>query len=157
MARKTRHEVVLRSEECARLRKIIRSGRHPARTINRCRILLLINNGKSDEEIRKELDIGKMTPYQVRRRLSTGGIERAIYDAPRTGQPRTLNAKEEAKVVAMACTEPPEGHGRWTVDLLEERVQREVRAVGRTTIYNILLRNELQPWREKNVVREHHH
>lgn len=131
---------------------MVRSGKHKAREINRARVLLLSDTGKADEEIGEQLDISKTTARNIRQRYSESGIDRALYDAQRPGQPKKLNGKEEAKVVAIACTEPPEGAKSWTLDLLTERVAKEVKRIGRITIHNILLRNELKPWQEKNVV-----
>lgn len=112
----------------------------------------MADKGMPDEAIAAELELCLKTVFNVRQRFHEGGLNRALYDAPRPGQPPKLNGHEEAKVVAIACTAPPEGRKRWTLDLLTERACDDVKDVGRSTIHHVLLRNHLKPWREKNVV-----
>ena len=138
------------------MRLLVKKGKSPAQTITRARILLLSYSGKTDEEIRKTLDVSVWTPQNVRKRYVKEGIQRALYDAPRSGQPKTTTAREEAEIIAIACTEPDIGSCKWTLNLLTQKVKSEFKdrkkPVSRGTIYNILLQNELKPWREKNVV-----
>jgi len=76
-----------------------------------------------------------------------GGLERALYERPRPGK--------RQRIIALACSQPPEGRARWTVRLLaEESVKRKlVPGIGRETIRVLLESHDLKPWREKNVVR----
>lgn len=134
------------------LKRLLRKGSQKARTIARARILLMSDKGTRDGAIAAELEVSLKTVFNIRQRFHEGGIGRALYDAPRSGQPPVLDGHEEAKVVAIACTTPPEGRKRWTLDLLTDKVCGEVKEVGRSTIHHVLLRNELKPWREKNVV-----
>lgn len=149
--------VSLKEKEKRELRSIIKKGKHSARAIMRAMILLSADSGRQDWEIQKTLEVSKCTPQNVRRRYYEGGLERALYDAPRTGQPKATAADEEATITAIACTEPDDGCGKWTLDLLTKKVNSELKnrekPIGRTTVYNVLLRSELKPWREKNVVR----
>jgi hypothetical protein len=87
-------------------------------------------------------------------RYCKSGLDRALYDAPRPGAEPVLNASQKQRVIAMVCSDPPEGHGRWTVRLItEEALKREIAPqVGRETIRLLLLHHDLKPWREKNVV-----
>lgn len=147
------YHVSLSPQKRRRLRGIIRKGRERALVITRTRILLAADKGKTDKEIAGELEVSLTTPRDVRMRYVDGGIDRALYDAPRSGQPPKLTGKDKAKIVALACTDPPDGYGRWTLDLLTERsAPRLTHPVSRTAIWKVLLTNELKPWREKNVV-----
>lgn len=151
-----KHQVSLSKKEKERLHSIIKKGRQSARTICRARILLLADAGKTDKEIQDSLSVSKWTPQNIRRRYAESTLDRALYDAPRPGQPKSTTTKEEAEITAIACTKPDDGYSRWTIDLLSrkvnERLKDRKKPIGRTTIHNILLRNELKPWSEKNVV-----
>ncbi len=154
--RMKKYQISLSSKEKEELRSLVKKGRQSARTIARARILLLANSGKTDKEIREMFDLSQWTPQNVRKKYAEGGLERALYDASRSGQPRTTTIKEEAEITALACTEPDDGHGKWTLDLLTEKINAKLKNRGkplsRGTIHNVLLRSDLKPWREKNVV-----
>ena len=151
-----KHQVSLSEEEIKKLHSIVKKGKQSARTIIRARILLLANTGKTDKEIQEIQDVSKWTPQNVRKKYCKGGLARALYDAPRTGQPKTTTAKEEAEITAIACTDPDDGYGKWTIDLICEKANKKLKnrkkPIGRTTIHNIMLKSDLKPWREKNVV-----
>lgn len=132
---------------------ICRKGKHGARTIMRCRVLLAIDRGIEDKDICVMEGLGRTTPFDIRKRYAEGGLERAIYDAPRPGQPRRLEDKECTQVLAIACSKPPDGRECWTLDLITERVKQEIgKEVGRSTVSRVLLSNNIKPWQKKNVV-----
>ena len=96
-------------------------------------------------------------PREIRRigwRYLEGGVDHALSEDERHKPSPLLDARAEAQVVALACSAPPEGRARWTVVLLtEEAVRRKiVKTVSRETIRLVLVRHEMKPWREKNVV-----
>ena len=107
-------------------------------------------------EIRETLDLSQWTPQNVRKKYAEGGLKRAIYDAPRSGQPKVTTIEEEVEIPALACTEPVDGYGKWTLDLLTEKINIKLKnrkkPLSRGTIHNVLLQSDLKPWREKNVV-----
>lgn len=144
--------VSLNEVEKNKLTELVRKGKHSARTLVRARVLLLTHVGQTDRDIGLVLGLAPLTPRDIRKRYVEGGLDRALFDAPRPGQPEVLTPEQKAKITAIACTNPPEGYARWTLDLLEERVAKNIKRIGRTTIHRILLANDLQPWREKNVV-----
>lgn len=152
-----KHIVALGESEVQQIEKIIKKGIISARVQTRARVLLMANEKKTDREIANTLKLNRTTPQDIRRRFVQGGINRALYDLPRPGQKRRCSVAEEATITAIACTAPPDGYSRWTLDLLQEKITREVKKIGRTTIHRILLRNDLQPWREKNVVYPNNH
>ena len=78
-------------------------------------------------------------------------MERALFEHQGRGAKELLAASEKQRIIAMVCSQPPEGQARWTVRLIaEEAVKRKlIPRVGRETIRILLLRHEFQPWREK--------
>ena len=99
-----------------------------------------------------------LTPQAIRKvghRYQTGGLEPALYDKQRPGAATVLEDSQKQRIIAMVCSDPPEGRARWTVRLVaQEAVKRRlVPRVGRETIRILLLDHDLKPWREKNVVR----
>lgn len=113
----------LKKREREQLEKKVRSGEHSARTLTRCRILLLSDQKgktKSNREIIETLGISPATLFNVRRRFLEAGLS-SIYDKPRSGQPRKFEGKAAAAITALACSSPPEGRSRWTLELLANR------------------------------------
>lgn len=88
-------------------------------------------------------------------RYQDGGLDRALYEKERPGAATLLAESQKQRIIAMVCSDPPEGCARWTVRLVaKEAVKRKlVPKVGRETIRILLLHHDLKPWREKNVVR----
>lgn len=147
------HRISLTEEEIRQLKILIRKGIANARAITRARVLLMAHDGKTDKEIYQTLSLAESTPYDIRKRYTAGGLQRALFDAPRPGQKRKLTGIQEAEVIAIACTKAPKGYVRWTLDLLTEEVKDKLGVViGRTAIWKILLRNDTKPWLKKNVV-----
>jgi putative transposase len=151
-----KYKVALGQKEVDKLKRLIGKGVSSARIITRARVLLMANeNGlcKTDKQIRESLQIGERTPHDVRERYNQGGLKRALYDAERPGKPKIFNEKDKARVCAIACTNAPDGHERWTLDLLREEAEAQLqKSIGRTKIYTILLQNKLKPWEKKDVV-----
>ena len=81
-------------------------------------------------------------------------MESALYERQRPGAAAILNDSQKQRIIAMVCSDPPEGRARWTVRLVvQEAVKRRLAPrVGRETIRILLLDHDLKPWREKNVV-----
>ena len=146
MSQKQFH-VQLSEHERVRLQKIIRSGKDKARKITRCRILLLADgpNGKTDEEIADALNVCLATIFNIRRRYSQEGLERAIGEGARSGQPPKFKGRAAAKITAIACSTPPEGHARWSLRLLADRVieLKIVESISHQSVSNILKKTSL--------------
>ena len=99
-----------------------------------------------------------LTPQAIRKighRYKREGLERALYERSRPGAAAVLDASQKRRIIALVCSDPPEGRARWTVRFVtQEAVKRRlVSRVGRETIRTLLLDHDLKPWREKNVVR----
>lgn len=147
------YKVKLTEEELLRVNEIINKGSNKARTITRARLLKMADQGKTDKEITIALNLNPSTPYETRKRYCRGGMDRALYDAPRPGQKKTFTVQDEAQVVAIACSKAPDGHSRWTINLLTSHAKSKLgKSIGRKTVWKILLKNNLKPWRKKNVV-----
>jgi transposase len=117
-----RYRVTLTEEERERLEGLTRKGRAPVRMVRRAQMLLLASEEQRDEDIAKALHIGVSTVERTRRRCVEEGVEASLRERPRPGARPKLGPKEQAFVVALACTKPPEGRERWTMGLLAERV-----------------------------------
>ncbi len=124
MAKKMFYLVQLKPFEKAFLKKLTTSGKVSARKHNRCRILLLADRDTAlkDEVIATILGISKSTVERIRKRYVVDGLDAAINEKPRSGQPQKLNAKQQAVLIATACSTPPEGRARWTLRLLADKL-----------------------------------
>jgi transposase len=156
---KHKHIIQLSRQELAEIQSIIRRGKHGARVITRARILLLSHRGKSKDVIAAELEINRSTVQDVRNRYREGRLERALYDAPRPGQPPKLDDTAEAYLVAIACSEPPQGMHHWTLVRLQKRMieDKQVKTISTVAIWKHLKNRGIKPWREKNVVHPEAH
>jgi transposase len=139
--------VQLSARERDRLQGIIRSGKHKARKITRCRILLLADgpDGKTDQEIADALNVCLATIFNIRRRFALEGLERAIHEGPRSGQPPKFKGRAAAKITAIACSTPPAGQAKWSLRLLADRAVelKIVDSISHQSINNILKKTNL--------------
>jgi poly-gamma-glutamate capsule biosynthesis protein CapA/YwtB (metallophosphatase superfamily) len=124
-----KYVVKLSSEERERLETLIRSGKHPARKLNRARILLKADASDageawSDSQIAVALDTALSTIAQVRQQLVEEGVDSVLTPkrSPASARKRIFDGAAEAKLTALACSEPPQGRARWTLRLLEDKV-----------------------------------
>jgi transposase len=114
--------VELTADEREQLGAIIRRGKNATRKITRARILLKAEERLSDEQIAGELGVGSATVGRVRQRFVEEGLEGALNERPRAPKRRKLTGKQEAHIIAVACSKAPEGHARWTLRLLANKV-----------------------------------
>ena len=138
------------------LDELLNAGIQPVRVILRALALLHLSDGSTAPDIARSLK--KLTAKAVRsiaHRYLEGGLDRALYEKSRPGAAPLLSPSEKQRIVAMVCSDPPEGRARWTVRLIaEEAVKRKlVPRAGRETIRILLQSHDLKPWRGKNVVR----
>jgi transposase len=117
-----RYRVTLTDTERERLESLTRKGTASVRMVRRAQTLLLASEERTDEEIVKALRIGVATVERIRRRFVEEGLEASLRERPRPGARPKLGPKERAFVVALACTKPPEGRHRWTMQMLADRV-----------------------------------
>jgi transposase len=115
----------LTKTERQKLQELVCKGENKARVITRARILLLSGQGWDDQKVAEALQIGRATVERIRRRAVRESVEMALVDRPRPGSERKFNAKQEAQLVAIACSDPPPGRKRWTIRLLVEEVVKQ--------------------------------
>jgi transposase len=146
-----RYQVDLSEAERIALQTLLRGGRHAARKLKRAQILLAAEAGVPDEIIAQTLGVGGSTVYRTKRRFVEGNLDKALHEEPRPGARRKLTGQEEALLVATACSRPPEGRARWTIELLAGEMVRltEHESLSRETVRQRLAENEIKPWREK--------
>jgi transposase len=117
-----RYRVTLTDPERERLAELTRKGTASVRMVRRAQTLLLAADERIDEDIAQALHIGVSTVERTRRRFVEEGLEAALREQPRPGARPKLGPKQQAFVVALACTKPPEGRERWTMQLLADRL-----------------------------------
>jgi transposase len=144
-----RYRVELSQEERNQLKALLSGGKHAARKLKRAQILLAAGAGIGDEEIAGTVGVGGSTVYRTKRRFVLGNLEAALSEEPRPGAQRKLSGKEEALLVATACSKPPAGLARWTLQLLagEMVTLTEHGELSRETVRRRLAENDLKPWR----------
>lgn len=117
-----KYVVDLSEPEREQLRQLIRKGTASARKLTRARMLLLADAGRSDEQVAQALQAGSATVGRVRQRFVEEGLESSLSERPRCGQRPKLTGQQEAHLIAVACSAPPQGHARWTLRLLAGQV-----------------------------------
>lgn len=144
-----RYRVDLNQEERDRLTTILSGGKHAARKVKRVQILLAADAGQTDEAIAANVSVGLSTVYRTKRRFVLGNLEAALSEAPRPGADRKLSGKQQALLVATACSGPPAGRKRWTLELLADEMVRltDHEDLSRETVRRCLAENDLKPWR----------
>lgn len=118
--------IMLTPEERSHLENLIRSGSAPARTQTKVRVLLMTDRNfgerRKDADIAESLMINAATVGRTRRKFLDEGMEAALYDKPRPGRVPKITGDIEAKLTMLACSDPPEGHSRWTLQLLADKL-----------------------------------
>ena len=117
-----RYRVTLSEDERDRLERLSRQRTASVRMVRRAQALLLASEEKTDEVIAEQLRMGVATLERLRRRFVEEGLEASLRERPRPGARPKLGPKERAYVVALACTKPPEGRHRWTMQMLADRL-----------------------------------
>lgn len=143
----------LSRKERKALRSTISAGVHSSRHILRCQVLLLSDEGKSVKEIQSLTGKSSRNIIQLRRLWREGGVERAISENPRSGRPRKHSGRDDAKIVALACTDPPAGQARWSVRLLTKELgARDMlsQTLGRDAVHVVLKSQKIKPWKKRN-------
>jgi|TARA_Y100000294_G_scaffold90922_1_gene84746 transposase len=146
------YRVNLTQDERDHLLDITRRGKSSARKVKRSLILCKADEGLTDQQVAEALMVGPSTVSRVRQRFVEGGLERALNDRPRPGQRRKLDGKQEAHLVAVACSSAPEGHSRWTLRLLADQVVKLefTDSICRETVRQVLKKTNSSRGRRKN-------
>lgn len=114
--------VDLSEDEVAQLQSIIKKGKHKARTITRANILLMASEGETDQAIADTVRAHTATVQRIREKFVIGGLDFALKDEAHPPKPTKLDQKQEAFLIATACSNPPEGRVRWTMQLLADHL-----------------------------------
>ena len=114
--------VDLANEERKQLLAVLKKGKVAARTVRRAHILLQADAGERDEDIAATVHVGVATVERIRKRLVTEGLKAALTERRRAGGQPKLGGREEALLIATACSAPPSGRTRWTLQLLADRL-----------------------------------
>lgn len=116
-------QIKLSKKELLYLGEQKRSGNVSLRRYNRINILLLLNKGKKTTEIEDFLDVDRVTIWRTKKRYLEAGIEKALEEEERPGQPVKYTTDHEAELAALACSPSPDGRKRWTVRLLTKEIK----------------------------------
>jgi len=119
-------KLYLTDEQRSHLENLIRSGSGLARTQTKARILLMTDRSsgkvRNDAEIAESVMVNVATVGRTRRKFVNEGMEAALHDKPRPGGKPKITGEIEAKLTMLACSDPPEGHDRWTIQLLADKL-----------------------------------
>ncbi|MEQ9320460.1 MAG: helix-turn-helix domain-containing protein [Polyangiaceae bacterium] len=146
-----RYVVVLEEQEVCQLEATVASKETGPQKRRRAQILLAANRGIPDCVIAETLPCGTSTVYRTKKRFVEEGFEASLRELPRQGGKRKLSSKEEAMLSALACSNPPEGSGSWTLQLLADKLVEltDHEELSKDTVRRRLAENKLKPWRKK--------
>jgi len=154
------YHVTLTDDERTRLYDLTTKGRTATRVQTHARILLKAERAPAgpewtDERICGALDVSCSTVERVRRALVEDGLDAALYRRkPTTARPRKLDGEQEARLVALACSPPPDGRERWTLQLLADKLValEVVESIAPETVRQTLKKTISSPGRSRNGV-----
>jgi transposase len=145
-----RYRVILNEDERTQLQELLVKGKSQVRQVKRAQILLAAADGVAEDQIAKAVHTSAATIYRTKRCFVEDGMEAALHEAQRPGGRRKLSGKEEALLIATACSSPPKGQARWTLDLLAGQLLCLTGhdSLSRATVGRRLAENDLKPWRQ---------
>jgi transposase len=141
---KGKYPILLSEGQRTYLKQFVRSGPARARETQRARILLACDESQGTEdsvaEIASAFDVSTGTVRALKCRFVEEGLDAALHDKPRPGQPEKLSGLQKAKIIALTCSTPPEGHEKWSIRFLTEQVIELGISdeIGRETIRTLL-------------------
>jgi transposase len=142
-----KYVVNLTPTERANLEALTRKGTVRARQIKRALILLAVDEGEKDELVAAKVRVHPNTVARIRHRFAEEGLEKALSERARPGNPRRLDGRQEAYLIALACSDPPEGRDKWTMRLLAGRLVEldVIDGISHQTIMRTLKRGTSSP------------
>jgi len=154
MPRQKQYEVHLTSEEQASLQQLTKKGQAQARTLTRAHILLLASQDKQDRAVAAALSVHPATVGNIRKRFAQAGLSAALKERPRPGRQAKLDGKQEAFMIALACSDPPRGREHWTMQLLADRLvtMGVVAAISDETVRRVLKKTRSSRGRKSSGV-----
>ena len=148
----SKYKVELTQSERSALIETSGRGKPLARTVKRALALLKADQGLADREVAEAVSLSAATVARVRRRFVEEGVEAAINDRARPGRGRKLNGRQEAHLVAITCSNAPEGHAHWTLQLLADQVvaMEFAGSISLETVRQILKKTNSSHGRKRN-------
>lgn len=141
-----KYRVTLTEEEESELKDILNRGKHGAQKRKRAQALLMSNGGKSDRAIAEAVGMHSRGVEELRRRFVEEGFELTLNGAPRAHSPRLVDGEDEARLIALACEQTPEGVHHWSLRVLRDKFATlEGRKVSHETIRQVLKKTKSKP------------
>ena len=116
-----KQHLTLTASDRDQLEALLAKGSLPAKTFKRATALLELDRGKTFTDVAATLSLSTVTLAALRDKYNVLGLA-CLHDAPRSGRPIVIDGTQRAKITALACSDAPEGHDRWTLRLLAEKV-----------------------------------
>lgn len=137
--------IKLTKKELGYLRGFTKKSQKSARALTRAHILFLVHKDEKETAIARMLNISRATVSNVKKRYREEGLENALKEKPRPGQPRKYTEKHEVEIIALACTSPPDGRKRWPLVLLAEELKKKkgFKTINRESIRLVLKKTKL--------------
>jgi len=134
-----KQHVELNKEDRSYLKELVGKGQHKAKVYRRALALLELDRGKTYTEAAQTVDVSVATASSWAKKYKASGLQ-CLHDRPRSGRPIEIDGAQRAKITALACSEAPEGYGKWSLRLLSEKaVELEyVEHISHTEVANIL-------------------
>ena len=148
---KIKYVVDLNDQEREHLLEVTRRGKSSARKIKRAHMLLKADQDLSDAQIAQAVDTSRATVLRTRKRFVEEGLE-ALNERPRSGQPNKLDGRQQAHIIAVACSSPPQGHAHWTLRLLAAKVVQLnfAESISPETVRKMLKKTNSNPGRKSS-------
>ncbi len=140
-------KIKLKKEEREFLQQFVKKGTKKARAVARANVLLLADDAYSNDEISNATKVHRQRVWRIKKRYLEEGLDSALKEKPRPGQPRKYTEKEEAEIIATACTDPPKGRKRWSVGLLADEMKNRkgFNTINRESVRLILKKRKPSP------------
>jgi transposase len=148
-----KYRILLTASEREELKRLLAKGRHASRKVTRARILLLSDEGQTADEIAVVLSVSAATVDRTRRRCAEAGVSGALEARPRPGA--KLDERQQARLIAEACSSPGEDRARWTLKkgagLIKRRDSRFLDRIAKTTRQRLEIRPRGRPRKPETV------
>jgi transposase len=143
--------VDLSADEREQLLQLIRHGKQSARKVTRARILLKAADGLTDDQIASALNVGVATVERTRKRFVEENLG-ALNERPRPGARPKLKGRQQAHIIALACSKAPEGHTHWSLRVLAGKVVELgfAESFSHESVRRVLKKTSLSPGKESN-------
>lgn len=135
-----KYKIKLTPEEKKEVKDILHKGKQTASTRNRAHVLQLSDKGIKDADISNILDITIRAICNIRKSYCQKGLEKCVFGEKRSGRPKEITIVHETELVALACSDPPKGRARWTLELLKDNMNKKI---GKSSIQLMLKKTGL--------------